>query len=334
MVRSARSCLLGLFAGVGVVAIGCGGASTRDAFDTNLPADGGSAPSTGVGQQPSAGFGGSGDAGPSADGDGCSEEAKLVYVLSLEGDLYSFSPAAKKFTKIGPLNCQSGNKKFIPISMAVDRNAVAWVNMREDSSASDPFGGDPLSDSTDDIMFKVDTKTGACTATNIKGTMGGMGFSTDDGTKDKETLYVVGTAPDGFNPGLMKVDFAAEKLVPITALKEPVDMELTGTGDGRLYGFLMSRPLAVAQVDKTTSAFSKRVSLTQVETPRPPMFAFSFWGGDFYFYTATNDSSARTTTVSRYRPSDGSVDTAYMTSIGFHIVGAGVSTCAPTTGPH
>jgi hypothetical protein len=35
--------------------------------------------------------------------------------------------------------------------------------------------------------------------------------------------------------------------------------------------------------------------------------------------------------VSRYRPSDKSLDAAYMTNIGFHIVGAGVSTCAPTT---
>jgi hypothetical protein len=63
------------------------------------------------------------------------------------------------------------------------------------------------------------------------------------------------------------------------------------------------------------------------------MFAFSFWGGDFYVYTATDTSASKTTTVARYRPSDKSLDNAYMTNIGFHIVGAGVSTCAPTSAP-
>jgi hypothetical protein len=94
---------------------------------------------------------------------------------------------------------------------------------------------------------------------------------------------------------------------------------------------LQSVPLQLAAVDKTTSAFSDKVTLDQVPKPTAPMFAFSFWGGDFYFYTATSTSASKTTTVARYRPSDKSLDTSYMTSIGFHIVGAGVSTCAPTS---
>jgi hypothetical protein len=64
-----------------------------------------------------------------------------------------------------------------------------------------------------------------------------------------------------------------------------------------------------------------------------PMFAFSFWGGDFYFYTATSTAANKTTNVTRYSPKDGAIDKAYMQNIGFHIVGAGVSTCAPTTQP-
>ncbi len=292
--------------------------SSRSGFDDGSSSS--SSTSSSSGDQSSGVLGG-GDASPDASGDGCSDEAKLVYVLSLEGDLYSFAPAAKKFTKVGALNCKSGNTTFIPISMAVDRNAVAWVNMRDENS----FGGD-------DLMFKVDTKTAACTSTAIKGEMGGMGFSLDQGTKDKETLFVIGagTSPTAIG-GLNRVDFTSNKLVPIANLTEQVDLELTGTGDGRLYAFLQAKPLALAAMDKSSAVYSDRVTLTGVQTPQPPMYAFSFWGGDFYFYTATDTSSSKTTTVSRYRPSDKSLDTAYMTNIGFHIVGAGVSTCAPTS---
>ncbi len=34
-----------------------------------------------------------------------------------------------------------------------------------------------------------------------------------------------------------------------------------------------------------------------------------------------------------YDPMTGTINTQYMTSIGFDIVGAGVSTCAPTVAP-
>lgn len=319
MSRVVRTCLLGLPAVVGLAVVACSSSSTRAGFDPAAEAPGSSGSSGSSGDNTSGGFGG--DSGVPSNTDGCSDAAKLVYVLSLEGDLYSFAPADKKFTKVGPLSCKSGNKTFIPISMAVDRNAVAWVNMREDSLFP-----------TEDLMFKVDTTNAACSPTGIRGSMGGMGFSTNAGTTDKETLFVIG-AGSGLGGGLVRVDFATEKFVPVADLTENVDLELTGTGDGRLYAFLQDDPLTLAAMDKTTAVYSDKVQLSQIPKPQAPMFAFSFWGGDFYFYTATDTSASKTTNVARYRPSDKSMDTSYMTSIGFHIVGAGVSTCAPTAAP-
>jgi hypothetical protein len=58
-------------------------------------------------------------------------------------------------------------------------------------------------------------------------------------------------------------------------------------------------------------------------------FAFSFWGGDFY----STDAIEHPSKVSRYRPSDKKLEATYMPSANFVIVGAGVSTCAPTTLP-
>jgi len=313
--RIARSCLLALPAVVGLAAGACSSSSSRAGFDA-APAD--TTSSSGASGNTS-GFVG-GDSGVPPTADGCTDAARLVYVLSLEGDLYSFAPADKKFTKVGALDCKLDGKTFTTVSMGVDRDAVAWVNMR-----------DALSFTGESVMFKVDTKTAACTPTNIKGSWGGMGFSTNAGTTDKETLFLIGgTGPVG---ALLTVDFAKETISPVVNLPEQVDLELTGTGDGRLYGFLQSDPLAIAAVDKSTAVFSSRAPLTSVPQPQPPMFAVAFWGGDFYVYTATDTSPSKTTTVSRYRPSDKSLDNAYMTNIGFHIVGAGVSTCAPTIAP-
>jgi hypothetical protein len=55
----------------------------------------------------------------------CSEAAQLVYVLSDANDLYSFRPNLRQFTRIGRLSCPTSAQ---PNSMAIDRDAVAWVN--------------------------------------------------------------------------------------------------------------------------------------------------------------------------------------------------------------
>ncbi len=109
--------------------------------------------------------------------------------------------------------------------------------------------------------------------------------------------------------------------------------ELTGTGDGRLYGFFTTTPVQVAQIDKSTGAITSTRMLPTVETPDD--WAFSFWGGAFYLYTSPSQSShpERTSNVTLYRPSDDTVDPAYMVNVGFRIVGAGVSTCAPIAPP-
>jgi hypothetical protein len=256
---------------------------------------------------------GAATAPPKVDANGCSDGARLAYVVSFEGDLYSFAPADKKFTKIGPLNCGPG---VVPVAMGVDRNAIAWVNGRTDPMS--PGGR----------LYKVDTRDAHCSETKLADEWGGMGFATKPGSPLEETLFVRTTSQ------LKRVDFAAEVLMPVGNFpNDTADTELTGTGDGRLFGFLVSSPPALAPIDQTTAAVGERVDLSSVPTSSGPLFAFSFWGGDFYFYTATDASAEHSSTVSRYRPADGSIDAAYMTNIGFHIVGAGVSTCAPTTQP-
>ncbi|MCA9621766.1 MAG: hypothetical protein KC731_22235, partial [Myxococcales bacterium] len=153
----------------------------------------------------------------------------------------------------------------------------------------------------------------------------GMGYSTDGANTDAETLYVTSISQSS---GLGKIDGGT--LVPIGSFGGAfagLNAELTGTGDGRLFAFFVGTPVQVAELDPASGAVTGATPLNTVEIPNA--WAFSFWGGDFYLYTASLADSR----VNRFRPADGSVDTAYVTNVGFRIVGAGVSTCAPLTPP-
>ncbi len=214
--------------------------------------------------------------------------------------------------------------------MAIDRDAVAWVN----------YVTNDIFDSAGAI-YRVSTADASCTsAAPIPLPSGwfrlGMGFSTASATDTTETLFVTATGDPltGASAGLGRIDPRALTGMPIgsfTGALRGQNAELTGTGDGRLYGFFTTTPVQVAQIDKSTGAILDTQALRGVETPQA--WAFSFWGGDFYLYTAPAASAGRTSNVTRYRPSDGSVDPSYMTDIGFRIVGAGVSTCAPIAPP-
>ena len=127
------------------------------------------------------------------------------------------------------------------------------------------------------------------------------------------------------NPNqLSNTDFEVE-------LKIEGKAELTGTGDGRLFAFFTTTPVYVAQVDKTNGGTMNPVPMTGVQTPQD--WAFSFWGGHFYLYTSQGMLGTGGSDVTDYDPTSGTINTTYMTKVGFDIVGAGVSTCAPTVAP-
>jgi hypothetical protein len=316
-------------------AFACGGSSADSGFGDGGAGNGngnGNAGADGGGQ-----FGGDasfngGDGGVNQNG--CSDAAKLIYVLSSDNDLYSFEPLKKLFKKIGRLACQTA---MTPNSMAIDRDAVAWVNYAE----ADPISGKD----TAGAIFKVSTANASCQPTNVTLSSGwyrlGMGFATDTVNGTTDTLYIAGSPNGGLggggqSPGLAKIDLAQQKVVTIGNFSGSLkgqNAELTGTGDARLYGFFTTTPVAVAEINKASGAIVSSKPLAQVESPS--FWAFSFWGGDFYLYTAPDATTnpGRTTNVTHYSPGAGTADTAYMTNIGFRIVGAGVSTCAPIAPP-
>jgi hypothetical protein len=255
------------------------------------------------------GSGGSGGAG------GCSAASQLVYVFALDNHIYSFDPPSKQFTMLATPDCPTAAQAN---SMAIDRNLVAWLNY---------IGG----------LYTFDLKTlsGCQKFADLPAgfTQVGMGFSTDAAGGAAETLYLDSIG----GGGLARVDMAAKAVVPIGTFANDAALtgrsaELTGTGDARLFGYFTTSPyVRVAEIDKGTAAIVSDDVLNGV-TP-PADWAFTFWGGDFYLYAAPGTNATGNSSVIKYSPATKNVDPTYVADTGMKIVGAGVSTCAPTKPP-
>jgi hypothetical protein len=195
--------------------------------------------------------------------------------------------------------------------MAVDREGLAYVVY------------------CDGELFRVSTATGACKPTGFVAPAGfargfGMGFA-QDAVGSGETLYV---ASPGSNlpaalASIQTTTFALNVVAPFEA---PItEAELTGTGAGALFAFYQTDKgvsSAIGQVDKVSARVIAQSSLPGLAMGAG--WAFAFWGGDFYTFTAPD---LATSIVTRFRPADGSaVPVATLDEI---VVGAGVSTCAP-----
>lgn len=271
------------------------------------------------------------DAGPMMMDD-CADSARLVYVISDgDGAIYRFDPAQAKamgpaaFTRLGVPQCKA---KGAPNSMSVDRNGAAWINYASD-------GG----------IYKVDLSTLACekTAFVSGGGVGfsaalSLGFSSDATGSSSETLFISDNTGDARNVagaglGAARVDatsLMATKLGPdpYSGILKGGRCELTGTGDARLFGFYTTQPAHLAEINKADGTTPNPIELPNVDA-HTGGYAFSFWGGSFWFYTSANTDNSL---VTEYDPMANTSEVV-VPDVGFTIVGAGVSTCAPLVMP-
>ncbi|MFO0678137.1 MAG: hypothetical protein U0169_16500 [Polyangiaceae bacterium] len=284
-------------------ATGCGATSGADAdAGTRAESDGGVTSSE--------------DAGPSFGGTAtsCTDATRLVYLIAKDGTLLSFAPATLAFKTVGTLRC-GVDAASLPFSMSVDRGGAAWILYDSGQLATAS-----LADASCTLTPFARDQSGFRTF--------GMGFSSDAREGSDETLFVV----DYLGKGLARIDrksLALAEIAPFAGDLSGKAAELAGTGDGRLFGLFRLAPSArLVELDKRTGHAISDEPLAGVLAGSD--FAFSFWGGDFYFFTVdVKANPGATSRLTRYRPSDKSV-TVLSEQIGFIVVGAGVSTCAPT----
>ena len=180
------------------------------------------------------------------------------------------------------------------------------------------------------MSVRVSTADASCSSTAFQPNqvfgydLFGMGFVSDTAGGSSETLFV--GSYDGV--GLGKVLFPSLTLQEVGAydlVSGPA--EITGTGDARLFGFFLTSPVTVAELDKSNA------HVLQQWHPNVTIgsgWAFAAWGGSFYLFTAPNGFSSQ---IDRFDPVSNTTTTV-VSDVGFVIGGAGVSTCAPVVPPN
>jgi hypothetical protein len=250
--------------------------------------------------------------------EGCDAAARSVYLLTKERALLRFDPATLLIEEVGTLDCPANGGPAVPIatpfSMAVDRSGTAYVHYNDGS------------------LFSVDVTTASCTSIGFELNQltaflrFGMGFSTDGVGSSNETLYLSSYAPGDGLAVLNTTTLGMERLGFYNGGVE-APAELTGTGDGRLYGFFLTTPVQIAELNKQNADLTNVVELSQIDIGNA--WAFAFWGDDFWLFTAPNGSTSQVDRMHR----GSQVTETMIDDVGFLIVGAGVSTCAPLEPP-
>jgi hypothetical protein len=237
-----------------------------------------------------------------------------IFVVTDMAELFSFDPPSAAFTDLGPVVCDLASS---PETMAVDHANHAYVTYQ------------------DGTMSIVDSSTLACTSTAFSdgpngGRFGSCFAATQGGQAETLFLFDGQTSASAPNGALVRVDTQTFAVTTVGDISENLGGgELTGTGDGRLFAFgdassTVPNDGSLAQLDPSDGNVLSDMPLALDASDSG--FAFAFWGGDFYFFVGMDGVG---TTVSQLAP-DGTFTASYAALAGGNVVGAGVSTCAPT----
>jgi len=260
----------------------------------------------------------SGGAGPVSD---CPPGVRnFIYVMDSWGTLSRFSPTDKALTRVGVVRCST---ELAGPTLAVDRQGNAYVDYeigQLDAGTSRP-------------LYEINTEAATC-AGEIPGFswLGAMAFASNGAT---ETLYVVTGQDDALGAANLSTG-TVEPIGPIKAASSSGYHSLTGTGDGRLFDFVVPVGTAqqgeqqIVQLDPTNASVLSRFTLpSELGTIQNPT---AFWGGKIYiFYQvfATQLSVDSTTSIAQYDPATNAFEAEFMSGITQDITAAAVSSCAP-----
>lgn len=241
------------------------------------------------------------------------ETTQYIYLVTQESALFSYYPLNGSVKSIGTLDCPADGAT--PFSMGVNRVGEALVLY------------------TDGNLYRVSTLDASCEPTDFAaGQEGfltfGMGFALDEAGGTEDTLYVAEITFNEPSDGLARIDtesFELDTIGEFTPAPLSDRIEMTGSSDGNLWGFFLDQNGLggwVVRLDKDTAEILEATQITAGSGPSA--LAFSWWGGDFYVFTA---NGGEPTVVTRFDPDTGEV--GVVTTLSGTVVGAGVSTCAP-----
>ncbi len=245
----------------------------------------------------------------------CTEDVTFIYAVTSSNQLWAFKPDSPVPWELrGVLNCPVLGGAS-PFSMAVSVEGIAHIIYNNGT------------------LFRANVEDADCEATtfqpNQEGfTLFGMGYAVNE--RDfGETLYVAEISFGEPSKGLASIDTDTYELTFIGPFSENPGnaLELTPTGDGPLWGYFLNIPGpggTLVEIDTKTAEILQSINLPAGMDASA--LAIAWWGGSFYIFTTEGGG----TIVNRYDPDTGV--TTPVSSLGEVVVGAGVSTCAPSRG--
>ena len=247
-----------------------------------------------------------------------------IFVLSDSARLYKFFPMNNTLELLGQIGCDLPPSTF---SMAVDRLGFAWVQY------------------TDGQLRKVDlTNVAKCSNPGYQaGQLGvtnfGMAFVSNSAFDACDQMFgdqYTGIGEGADNATFFRVDPLNQQAI-LLGKSDFGTAEVTGTGDGRVFLFAAKNPdTQLVEVDRNNGNTLSSIPLPGVKLGGG--WAFAFFGGDFYFFTdGASDGKSEVTHID-YDDSDMNgkqdikvvINNAVVQGANVKVVGAGVSTCAPT----
>ena len=235
--------------------------------------------------------------------DDCERTSDLIYVVDRDSqDLHLFNPVDLSFEYLTTLDCSMWGE---PNSMGISRDGFAYVRYN-----------------TNDV-YAVDLKSFECNETDYDAGFGsfGMGYAADLKSTWKDELFIANKNT------LAKVDPVSWDVTTVASLSSQA--ELTGNAHGELWGFLpLEKPAALVELDKETGATKQEITISGFPATKDiDTFAFATWGGGYWLFVRQYGMGNSTTVYTVDKA--GHLRTMVEDS-GFNLVGAGVSTCAPT----
>ncbi len=237
----------------------------------------------------------------------CDTTDDRIYLIDKDtADLYLFDPGTLSMDALGTLDCDMYGQ---PASMGVSRDGHAYVRY------------------SDQTVYDVALDTMRCTSTSYSerttrfGAFG-MGYATSSAGTWRDQLFIANGRT------LATLDTGTWRVTNVGTM--PSQSELTGNAAGELWAFLpLETPAEVRQIDPTTGRTVTTLNVRGFPDPSNiDTFAFAAWGGELYAFVREYGMGSSTAV---YRVDASGSLTRVVAALGINVVGAGVSTCAPTT---
>jgi hypothetical protein len=253
----------------------------------------------------------------------CVGTGEGIYLITDDSQMWTFDPDSLELEHLGAIACPTEGEFQ---SMAIDRPGRAVLSY---------LSWSPVPTITIETFSLDLNDLSSCEPIDLgvpdDRLLGGMGYASASATNTCDDLYVFGLSAtdDTVGTGVLARIDAEDGWVQLGNVAYE-QTQLTGTADGRLFGFAGdTKQASLVGFDKDDADVVEAHMLPDLNAVNG--LGFAFWGGDVWFFTDSPEHEKSRVTRLDHDLSDGGGTTVVVDETPVRFLGAGVSTCVPLT---